>query len=58
MMGRSESEIRFAYFDCGGTLLRVRPSVGRIYSERAAALGFCVDEDLLNERFIETIQVL
>ena len=53
MMGRSESEIRFAYFDCGGTLLRVRPSVGRIYSERAAALGFCVDEDLLNERFIE-----
>ena len=52
-MGRSESEIRFAYFDCGGTLLRVRPSVGRIYSERAAALGFCVDEDLLNERFLE-----
>ena len=53
MMGRSESEIRFAYFDCGGTLLRVRPSVGVIYSERAAALGFCVDSDLLNERFLE-----
>lgn len=53
MMGRSESEIRFAYFDCGGTLLRVRPSVGEIYSERAAALGFCVDADLLNERFLE-----
>ena len=52
-MGRSESEIRFAYFDCGGTLLRVRPSVGEIYSERAAALGFCVDADLLNERFLE-----
>jgi len=52
-MGRSESEIRFAYFDCGGTLLRVRPSVGVIYSERAAALGFCVDSELLNERFPE-----
>ena len=53
MMGPREREIRFAYFDCGGTLLRVRPSVGAVYSERAAAQGFSVSPELLNDRFLD-----
>jgi len=52
MDGR-ERGIRFVYFDCGGTLLRVRSSVGAIYSERAAKLGFQVGAELLDDRFID-----
>ena len=51
MMGVREHGIRFVYFDCGGTLLTVRPSVGSIYSLRAVAHGFSVEADLLDERF-------
>ncbi len=51
MMGVRENGIRFVYFDCGGTLLTVRPSVGSIYSLRAVAHGFSVEADLLDERF-------
>ncbi|MEE3053284.1 MAG: HAD-IA family hydrolase [Planctomycetota bacterium] len=51
MTGALENGIRFVYFDCGGTLLTVRPSVGSIYSLRAAAHGFSVEADLLDERF-------
>ena len=51
MTGASENGIRFVYFDCGGTLLTVRPSVGSIYSLRAAAHGFRVEADFLDGRF-------
>ena len=51
MTGACENGILFVYFDCGGTLLTVRPSVGSIYSLRAAAHGFSVEADLLDERF-------
>ena len=53
MTGDSRSEIQFVYFDCGGTLLRVLPSVGTTYSNRAAEHGFRVEADFLDHRFLQ-----
>ena len=53
MTGASRAEIQFVYFDCGGTLLRVLPSVGSVYSSRAAEHGFQVEAGLLDERFLQ-----
>ena len=43
--------LRVAYFDAGGTILTVRPSVGDIYSRVAASLGHPVDPAEVNARF-------
>ena len=53
MTGASRAEIQFVYFDCGGTLLRVLPSVGSVYSSCAAEHGFRVEADLLDQRFLQ-----
>ena len=53
MKGASRADIQFIYFDCGGTLLRVLPSVGSVYSERAAGHGFRVEADYLDRRFLQ-----
>lgn len=53
MTGACRDEIRFVYFDCGGTLLRVLPSVGSVYSSRAAEYGFRVEADFLDGRFLQ-----
>ena len=53
MTGANRAEIQFVYFDCGGTLLRVLPSVGTVYSNRAAEHGFRVEADLLDRQFLQ-----
>ena len=53
MTGVCRNEIRFVYFDCGGTLLRVLPSVGNVYSSRAARHGFRVEANFLDGRFLQ-----
>ncbi len=43
--------IKFVYFDVGGTILTVRPSVGTIYSEAMARIGFDVSVERIEEQF-------
>ncbi|MCZ6793180.1 MAG: HAD-IA family hydrolase [Planctomycetota bacterium] len=43
--------IRVVFFDVGGTLLRVDPSVGDVYARAAREHGWEVDPSLLNARF-------
>jgi putative hydrolase of the HAD superfamily len=45
--------VEVVYFDAGGTLLHVRPSVGHVYAEAVARLGHHVDPDCLNAAFRE-----
>jgi FMN phosphatase YigB (HAD superfamily) len=39
------------FFDVGGTLLRVHPSVGEVYAELARDFGFSGSPDALDEQF-------
>lgn len=39
------------FFDVGGTLLRVHPSVGHVYAQHARDFGFEGDPEDLNQRF-------
>jgi len=43
--------VRMVFFDVGGTVLRVQPSVGEVYSRTAADHGFDVESGWLGERF-------
>jgi REG-2-like HAD superfamily hydrolase len=45
------SPVRTILFDVGGTILRVRPSVGEVYSRAARDHGFSVDPGVLQDRF-------
>lgn len=45
--------VQAVLFDAGGTLLHVRPSVGRIYGDAAARFGVPVDFSLLERTFRE-----
>ncbi|MBI4605768.1 MAG: HAD-IA family hydrolase [Planctomycetes bacterium] len=48
---RSDPTIDTVLFDVGGTILRVQPSVGEIYAERAAAHGQAVPPAEVTRRF-------
>lgn len=51
-MNRARSQIRAVSFDVGGTLLRPRGSVGRIYADVAAEWGFPgLPPETLRQRF-------
>jgi len=39
------------FFDVGGTLLKVHPSVGHVYARHAQPYGYDGDPDALNQRF-------
>lgn len=43
--------VRFVFFDVGGTLLRVEPSVGTVYAGVAREHGVRVDPEALDHRF-------
>lgn len=43
--------IRAVFFDAGGTILRVHPSVGHVYAEHARLGGFPVDPVQVNRAF-------
>jgi putative hydrolase of the HAD superfamily len=45
------SKIRAVFFDVGGTLLRVHPSVGAIYARAARKFGFNFDDDTMDQAF-------
>ncbi len=47
-------KFKAVFFDVGGTLLRVHPSVGHVYAEHAGPHGFHGSPDQLNERFLST----
>ena len=45
------SRYKAVFFDVGGTLLRVHPSVGEVYAMHARSFGFHGSGDELDERF-------
>ena len=45
------SPIRAVFFDVGGTILRVKPSVGHVYASEAARAGHPVDPAAVNRAF-------
>ncbi len=45
------SSFKAVFFDVGGTLIRVHPSVGDVYAKHARAFGFSGTADELNKRF-------
>ena len=47
----SSSGVRVVFFDVGGTILRVQPSVGEVYARAASDHGHRVDASTLDERF-------
>jgi putative hydrolase of the HAD superfamily len=49
--GRAREPVRLVFFDVGGTILTVRPSVGHVYAEAAARLGYPVDPQGVNRAF-------
>jgi REG-2-like HAD superfamily hydrolase len=46
-----KTPLKVVFFDVGGTILRVEPSVGHIYSEAVEELGFDVAPQEVNGRF-------
>ncbi len=46
-------QFRAVFFDVGGTLLHVHPSVGEVYALHARSFGFKGDASELNKRFAE-----
>ena len=47
----NQARIQAVLFDVGGTLLVVKPSVGSVYAERAAAHGFQVMPEEIQRNF-------
>ena len=47
----SLSSFKAVFFDVGGTLIRVHPSVGDVYAKHARAFGFSGTADQLNKAF-------
>jgi len=45
------SSFKAVFFDVGGTLIRVHPSVGDVYAKHARAFGFSGTADELNKEF-------
>ena len=45
------SSFKAVFFDVGGTLIRVHPSVGDVYAKHARAFGFSGTADQLNKGF-------
>ena len=45
------SSFKAVFFDVGGTLIRVHPSVGDVYAKHARAFGFSGTADQLNKAF-------
>ena len=45
------SKFKAIFFDVGGTMIRVHPSVGDVYAKHARDFGFSGTPDELNERF-------
>ena len=45
------SKFKAVFFDVGGTMIRVHPSVGDVYAKHARDFGFSGTPDELNERF-------
>ena len=45
------SRYKAVFFDVGGTLLRVHPSVGGVYARHARSFGFSGSEEKLDEQF-------
>ena len=45
------SSFKAVFFDVGGTLIRVHPSVGDVYAKHARAFGFSGTADDLNKEF-------
>jgi putative hydrolase of the HAD superfamily len=52
-VARPRSPLRVVYFDVGGTLVRVEPSVGEVYARAAAEYGFSLEPAALQTRFRE-----
>src|SRR5262245_7383934 len=48
---RSLRPLQAVFFDVGGTVLQVRPSVGHVYAAAAEKLGYPVDPDQINRAF-------
>ena len=46
-----KTHLKAVFFDVGGTILRVQPSVGHIYAETVAQQGFDVTPEEVNGRF-------
>ena len=46
-----DRRIRFVFFDVGGTILRVQPSVSHVYSRTAREHGWDVEPGWLSDRF-------
>lgn len=45
------SKYKAVFFDVGGTLLKVHPSVGEVYTEHARPFGFDASADKVQEQF-------
>jgi putative hydrolase of the HAD superfamily len=45
------SKFKAVFFDVGGTLIRVHPSVGDVYAKHARGFGFTGEAEDLNRRF-------
>ena len=45
------SQYKAVFFDVGGTLLRVKPSVGEVYATHARSFGFTGSGDELDRQF-------
>ena len=45
------SQYKAVFFDVGGTLLRVEPSVGEVYAKHARSFGFRGSGEELDRRF-------
>jgi len=49
--GGGRERVEVVFFDVGGTLLHVRPSVGHVYADAARRLGHPVDPESVNRGF-------
>lgn len=49
--GGSRDPLRAVFFDVGGTILQVRPSVGHVYAKAAERLGYRVEPQSINGAF-------
>ncbi len=48
---RKRERLRAVFFDVGGTVLQVRPSVGHVYAKAAEKLGYRVEPGRINRAF-------